>query len=106
MAPPFKTVEFDIMYGTGISQAGILLDTAADMDIITKAGSWYSYEGKQLGQGRENVKEILENDSDFFDKINKLVRKEANIGKSNNDLDEVEIDEERFEVVENPLDEE
>ena len=59
VAPPFKIAEFDIMYGEGISIAGDVLDTATDMKFIDKAGSWYSYEGERIGQGRENVKEFL-----------------------------------------------
>ena len=60
VAPPFKIAEFDIMYGEGISIAGDVLDTATDMKFIDKAGSWYSYEGERIGQGRENVKEFLD----------------------------------------------
>ena len=59
VAPPFKIAEFDIMYGEGISIAGDVLDTATAMKFIDKAGSWYSYEGERIGQGRENVKEFL-----------------------------------------------
>lgn len=66
VAPPFKSCEFDIMYGTGISREGDLLDIAADMDIIQKSGSWYSYEGERLGQGRENAKEYIRNSPDFY----------------------------------------
>ena len=56
MAPPFKTAEFDIMYGEGISKEGDVLDCAVESKLIDKAGSWYSYKGDRLGQGRENVK--------------------------------------------------
>ncbi|MBQ6582743.1 MAG: recombinase RecA [Mogibacterium sp.] len=59
VAPPFRKAEFDIMYGTGISLAGDVLDTAVENRIIDKAGSWYSYKGERIGQGRENVKEYL-----------------------------------------------
>ncbi|MEE2682561.1 MAG: recombinase RecA [Actinomycetota bacterium] len=58
-APPFRQAEFDIMYGKGISREGSLLDTGVDMDIVTKSGAWYTYEGEQLGQGRENAKVFL-----------------------------------------------
>lgn len=74
VAPPFKQVEFDIMYGEGISKSGVLLDTAVDFDIINKAGSWYSYNGEKLGQGRENVKKYIEDNEDFFNEIDKKVR--------------------------------
>ena len=58
-APPFRQAEFDIMYGKGISREGSLLDTGVEMDIVTKSGAWYTYEGEQLGQGRENAKSFL-----------------------------------------------
>ncbi|MDD2585562.1 MAG: recombinase RecA [Syntrophomonadaceae bacterium] len=66
VAPPFKIAEFDIMYGIGISREGDLLDIAADMEIIQKSGSWYSYDGERLGQGRENAKEYIKNNPDFY----------------------------------------
>ena len=59
VAPPFKTAEFDIMYGEGVSRESSLIDIAADLDIINKSGSWYSYEGTRLGQGKDTVKEFL-----------------------------------------------
>lgn len=65
VAPPFKTAEFDIMYGSGISREGDLLDIACSMDIVQKSGSWYSYEGERLGQGRENAKDYLKNNTEF-----------------------------------------
>ena len=74
VAPPFKIVEFDIMYGKGISKSGVLLDTAVDLDIIDKAGSWYSYGDEKLGQGRENVKVMLEENGDLAAEIDKKVR--------------------------------
>ena len=57
-APPFRQAEFDIMYGKGISREGSLLDTGVDMDIVKKSGAWYTYEGEQLGQGREKSKDF------------------------------------------------
>lgn len=77
VAPPFKEAEFDIMYGTGISHEGELLDMATDMDIIQKSGSWFSYEGERLGQGRDNVKIYLEQHPDFAAKIEKIVMDNA-----------------------------
>jgi recombination protein RecA len=59
LAPPFRQVEFDIMYGLGISREGSLLDMATDLELIEKAGSWFSYKGERLGQGRDNVKDLL-----------------------------------------------
>lgn len=69
VAPPFKQAEFDIMYGLGISKAGDVLDCAVEEKIVEKAGSWYSYAGERIGQGRENVKKWLEENPDILDKI-------------------------------------
>jgi len=74
VAPPFKSVEFDIMYGTGISSEGDLLDVASDLNIVQKSGSWYSYEGERMGQGRENAKEYLKNNKEIYETMQKLIR--------------------------------
>lgn len=74
VAPPFKTAEFDIMFGTGISREGDLLDMAVDMDIVQKSGSWFSYQGERLGQGRENVKEYFKSNPELFMQIEQQVR--------------------------------
>lgn len=73
VAPPFKIAEFDIMYGEGISKAGDLLDCAVENGIVEKAGSWYSFEGERIGQGRENVKEYLLKNPEMMDKIEGLL---------------------------------
>lgn len=73
VAPPFKTAEFDIMYGTGISKEGDLLDIASSLDIIQKSGSWYSYNGERLGQGRENAKEYIKNNPEFYTQLEKKI---------------------------------
>lgn len=73
VAPPFKTAEFDIMYGTGISREGDLLDIATSLDIIQKSGSWYSYNGERLGQGRENAKEYIKNNPEFYALLEKTI---------------------------------
>jgi len=69
VAPPFKMAEFDIMYGEGISKEGDILDTGASMGIVDKAGSWYSYNGERIGQGRENVKSYLRENMDVLEDI-------------------------------------
>lgn len=69
VAPPFKECEFDIMYGQGISRTGEVLDLACDLDIIKKGGSWFSYNDQKLGQGRDNVKELLKNDEALMKEI-------------------------------------
>ncbi len=74
MAPPFKIIEFDIIYGEGISKEGDMLDLAVDQDIVEKSGAWYSYNGERIGQGRENAKAFLKEHKDTFEDINKKVR--------------------------------
>ena len=65
IAPPFREAEFDIMYGTGISRVGELLDLAVKADVIKKSGAWFSYGDRRIGQGRDNVKELLQNDKEL-----------------------------------------
>ena len=74
VAPPFKTAEFDIMYGTGISKEGSILDLGVNEGVIDKAGAWYTYEGERLGQGREAAKEFLRSTPDLRDEIEQKVR--------------------------------
>src|SRR5579883_512489 len=73
-APPFKTAEFDIMYGTGISREGSLLDVAVELGLVKKSGPWFTYEGEQLGQGRENVKSFLRENPQLMAEIDDRVR--------------------------------
>ncbi|MGE1062578.1 recombinase RecA [Megasphaera paucivorans] len=74
VAPPFKNCEVDIMYGKGISREGTILDLAASMDIIEKSGTWYSYKGERMGQGKENVKKFLQEHKDISDEIESIIR--------------------------------
>lgn len=74
LAPPFKEVEFDIMYGEGISKIGDMIDLAVGQDIIEKSGAWYSYNGERIGQGRETVKTFLKDHPEVADAIDKKVR--------------------------------
>lgn len=85
VAAPFKVVEFDIMYGKGISKLGTLLDTAVDMKIIEKAGSWYSFNGEKLGQGRERVKLYLEENPEILKVVELEVRKKIDSPSTDND---------------------
>ena len=73
VAPPFKEARFDMMYGTGISRTGEVLDLAVELDIIKKGGSWFSYNGQKLGQGRDNIKELLKNDEKLMKEIEEQV---------------------------------
>ncbi len=74
MAPPFKTCTLEIAYGEGISKTGEVVDLATDANIIEKSGAWYSYNGEKIGQGRENVKELLKNNKKLYDELDKKVR--------------------------------
>ena len=74
VAPPFREAEFDIVYGEGISKAGNILDMAVNLDIVEKAGSWFSYNGERIGQGRENVKKYLEDNPDILKEVEAKVR--------------------------------
>jgi len=79
VAPPFKQVEFDIMYGEGISKTGEILDMGVDKGIVEKAGSWFSYEGERLGQGRENAKRFLIENPDVAEEIEYKIRVSAGL---------------------------
>jgi len=74
VAPPFRQCEFDIMYGVGISKEGSLLDVGVDMEIVRKSGAWFTYEGDQLGQGRENARQFLAEHTDIAAEIERKVR--------------------------------
>lgn len=76
-APPFRQAEFDIMYGAGISREGSVIDLGADLDIVKKSGAWYTYEGEQLGQGRENAKRFLTENPEVMMEITDRVWREA-----------------------------
>ncbi len=79
MAPPFKVVEFDIMYGEGVSKRGELLDLGMQAGVIEKSGSWFSYDGQRIGQGRENAKQYLKDNPEIADAIERAVRNNAGL---------------------------
>ena len=76
VAPPFREAEFDVVYGEGISKAGNILDMAVNLDIIEKAGSWFSYKGERIGQGRENVKKYLKENPNILEEVEEKVRED------------------------------
>ncbi|MFC1495702.1 DNA recombination/repair protein RecA, partial [Thermodesulfobacteriota bacterium] len=82
IAPPFKNAEFDIIYGHGISKEGDILDLGVDLELVEKSGAWYSFEGERIGQGRENVKKFLAENTDILDRIAGLVREKTGLDKS------------------------
>ncbi len=85
VSPPFRQAEFDIMYGKGISREGSLLDIAVDLDIVKKSGAWYTYDGEQLGQGRENAKAFLAENPEVMVEISERIRQQAGIGATGTD---------------------
>ncbi|NRB59500.1 MAG: recombinase RecA [Winogradskyella sp.] len=78
VAPPFRTAEFDIMYGEGVSKVGEILDIAVEHDIVKKSGSWFSYEDTKLGQGRDAVKSLIKDNPDLMDELEEKVRQIVN----------------------------
>lgn len=81
VAPPFKQAEFDIIYGRGISREGCIVDLGAETEIINKSGSWYSYEGNRIGQGRENAKEFLLANPELMESIESRIREKFKMGE-------------------------
>ena len=80
MAPPFKSAEFDILYGIGISREGSLIDLGVEQGIVRKSGAWYTYEGDQLGQGKENARSFLRENADTANEIEKRIKEKLGIG--------------------------
>ena len=79
VAPPFKVVEFDIMYGKGISKSGEIVDIGVELEIIQKSGSWFSYDGNKLGQGRDSVKTLLEDNPELMDELELKIKQKVNL---------------------------
>ncbi len=93
VAAPFKQAEFDIMYGRGISREGSVLDIGVDLGFIKKSGAWYTYEGEQLGQGRENAKEFLTENAEVMVEVSERIRQEVGLGDEALDLTDASTDE-------------
>ncbi|MCF8060907.1 MAG: recombinase RecA [Deltaproteobacteria bacterium] len=94
IAPPFKIAEFDIIYGHGISKEGDILDLGVSLDVVEKSGAWYSFDGERLGQGRENVKKFLAENTDIRDKIADLVKEKTGLKKIKEEIAETEAEKE------------
>ena len=98
VAPPFKVAEFDILYGKGISRAGELVDIGLALDVIQKSGSWFSYNGERLGQGKDNIRKLLETDEALFAEIDEKIRARfGEIGAPEEAFD-VEDEDEEFDL--------
>ncbi|MCW4458259.1 recombinase RecA [Microbacterium sp. MPKO10] len=89
MAPPFKQAEFDILYGTGISREGSLIDFGVEHQIVKKSGAWYTYEGDQLGQGKENSRNFLRTNPDIALEIENRIKDKLGLGSAEGDADEL-----------------
>ena len=79
-APPFRSAEFDILYGIGISREGSLIDMGVEQGIVRKSGAWYTYEGDQLGQGKENARNFLRDNPDLANEIEKRIKEKLGVG--------------------------
>jgi recombination protein RecA len=77
VAPPFKIVEFDIMYGKGISKSGEIVDLGVELDIVQKSGSWFSYAGNKLGQGRDSVKQLIEDNPELMEELERKIKEKV-----------------------------
>ena len=86
VSPPFRQAEFDIMYGRGISREGSVLDMAVDLGIVKKSGAWFTYDGEQLGQGREKAKDFLTNNAEIMVEVSELVRKASGLAGEPDDV--------------------
>jgi recombination protein RecA len=91
VAPPFRQCEFDIMYGVGISKEGSLLDVGVDLEIVKKSGAWFTYEGDQLGQGRENARQFLAEHTDISTELERRVREAVGLTAFGAEGDETPI---------------
>ena len=96
VAPPFKTAEFDILYGSGISKSSEIIDMAIKLEIIEKSGAWFYYDGDRLGQGKDNVRKFIESDKELMDKLETLVREKVKAGDMAEDT--LDADEDDFEI--------
>jgi recombination protein RecA len=88
VAPPFRQVEFDIMYGEGISKMGELIDLGVTHDVVEKSGAWYAFEGERIGQGRENAKTFLRENADITERIRLKVMDKVGLGKKDDEAGE------------------
>ena len=94
VAPPFKVAEFDILYGSGISKSSEIIDMAIQLGVIDKSGAWFYYDGERLGQGKDNVRKLIESDKEFMDKLEAIVREKV----QNRDLDEGTESDDDFDI--------
>jgi len=90
VAPPFKKAEFDVLYGEGISLEGEIIDEGVNLELIEKSGSWYSYKGEKIGQGKDKVREYLKDNPDISKEIEDLIRAQSNLSMVNKEKEQIE----------------
>jgi recombination protein RecA len=90
IAPPFKEAEFDIIYGTGISKEGDILDLGTSLGLVEKSGAWYSFEGERIGQGRENSRKFLAENQDIRNRIAALIREKTGLQRLKEEVSRIE----------------
>ena len=90
VAPPFKKAEFDVLYGEGISLEGEIIDEGVNLDLIEKAGSWYSYKGEKIGQGKDKVREYLKDNPEISKEIEDSIRAQSNLSIANKEIEQIE----------------
>ena len=90
VAPPFKKAEFDVLYGEGISLEGEIIDEGVNLDLIEKAGSWYSYKGEKIGQGKDNARDYLKDNPEISKEIEDLIRGQSSLSIANKEIEQIE----------------
>ena len=90
VAPPFKKAEFDVLSGEGISLEGEIIDEGVNLDLIEKAGSWYSYKGEKIGQGKDKVREYLKDNPEISKEIEDSIRAQSNLSMANKEIEQIE----------------
>jgi recombination protein RecA len=101
MAPPFKEAQFDIIYGEGISKEGDIVDVGQEIGIIEKSGTWYSYKGERIGQGRENAKKLLKENKTLAEELSREIRKKVGLSPEGTSPDKPDVPE-KLEKLEKP----
>ena len=90
VAPPFKKAEFDVLYGEGISLEGEIIDEGVNLDLVEKSGSWYSYKGEKIGQGKDNARDYLKDNPEVSKEIENLIRDQSSLTEANQEIENFE----------------
>ncbi|MBO5945566.1 MAG: recombinase RecA [Clostridia bacterium] len=98
VAPPFKTAEFDILYGSGISKSSEVIDMAIQLEVVEKSGAWFYFNGERLGQGKDNVRKLIESDSELMAKLEALVREKVANGDVSDEVTDADFEIEDFDL--------